>query len=239
MKKEDILAYVRLLAVPVLTVLLGLILLFSPDTASALVGKILGWVFVLTGAGVGAGGFLGEKTRQNNRIVWSVIFLVLGIWILREPLMLAKILGRDAAALEADYAAKKTAAENLWNGEYYVSGANKQISWASQVWMVLGGAQHGDAALLKRLENCAHAEGMVTPYMYHNYVDALLAVGQKDKALEVLCAYWGGMLDQGADTFWELYNPVNPNESPYGGTIVNSYCHAWSCAPAYFLRKFY
>jgi uncharacterized membrane protein HdeD (DUF308 family) len=93
MKKEDILAYVRLLAVPVLTVLLGLILLFSPDTASALVGKILGWVFVLTGAGVGAGVFLGEKTRQNNRIVWSVIFLVLGIWILREPLMLAKILG--------------------------------------------------------------------------------------------------------------------------------------------------
>ena len=94
MKKEDILAYVRLLAVPVLTVLLGLILLFSPDTASALVGKILGWVFVLAGAGVGAGVFLGEKTRQNNRIVWAVIFLVLGIWILREPLMLAKILGR-------------------------------------------------------------------------------------------------------------------------------------------------
>lgn len=61
----------------------------------------------------------------------------------------------------------------------------------------------------------------------------------KDKALQVLCTYWGGMLEEGADTFWELYNPQNPNESPYGGTIVNSYCHAWSCAPAYFLRKFF
>ena len=184
---------------------------------------VLGWCFVDWNLGL------------NKQASAQGIYL----YCVNAAIELAKILGRDAAALEADYAAKKTAAENLWNGEYYVSGANKQISWASQVWMVLGGAQHGDAALLKRLENCAHAEGMVTPYMYHNYVDALLAVGQKDKALEVLCAYWGGMLDQGADTFWELYNPVNPNESPYGGTIVNSYCHAWSCAPAYFLRKFY
>ena len=143
------------------------------------------------------------------------------------------------AALRGDYAAKQKAAEQLWNGEFYVSGESKQISWASQVWMTLGGAAHGNAQLLNRLENCCEAEAMVTPYMYHNYVDALLAGGEKDKALDVLCAYWGGMLDEGADTFWELYNPENPNESPYGGTIVNSYCHAWSCAPAYFLRKYH
>ena len=46
------------------------------------------------------------------------------------------------------------------------------------------------------------------------------------------------MAELGADTFWELYNPENPDESPYGGTIVNSYCHAWSCGPACFLRKY-
>jgi hypothetical protein len=75
--------------------------------------------------------------------------------------------------------------------------------------------------------------------MYHNYIDALIKVGEKQKALDKLNEYWGGMADAGADTFWELFNPDNPLESPYGGTIVNSYCHAWSCAPAYFLRKFY
>lgn len=161
------------------------------------------------------------------------------LYCLKAAIDMARILGADNEALEADYAAKKAAAEQLWNGEFYVSGANRQISWASQVWMVLGGAEHGGAKLLERLENCREAETMVTPYMYHNYIDALLAVGEKDKALEVLCSYWGGMLAQGADTFWELYNPENPGESPYGGTIVNSYCHAWSCAPAYFLRKYY
>lgn len=154
---------------------------------------------------------------------------------------IAGILGQTQleAHLGRDYLAKRAAAELLWDAKrgVYVSGTEKQISWASQVWMVLGGAAHGNGPLLERLEGSS-AEQMVTPYMYHNYVDALFVLGQNEKALRVLEEYWGGMLDQGADTFWELYNPQNPKESPYGGTVVNSYCHAWSCAPAYFLRKF-
>ena len=47
------------------------------------------------------------------------------------------------------------------------------------------------------------------------------------------------VVQYGADTFWELYNPYNREESPYGSSMVNSYCHAWSCTPTYFLRKFY
>ena len=123
----------------------------------------------------------------------------------------------------------------------FVSGEKKQISYASQVWMVLGGAVDGNTAkkLMEQITEIDDAETMVTPYMMHNYVDALLKVNEKEKALEVLMEYWGGMADMGADTFFELYNPKNPKESPYGGTIVNSYCHAWSCAPAYFLRKYF
>ena len=161
------------------------------------------------------------------------------LYCLKAAIEIAGILGDDRLdALKADYERKKAAAEKLWNGEFYVSGENEQISWASQVWMVQGGAEHGNAELLARLEACPEAQKMVTPYMYHNYIDALITVGQTDKAMAVLRDYWGGMLQEGADTFWELYNPENPNESPYGGTIVNSYCHAWSCAPAYFLRRF-
>ena len=107
--------------------------------------------------------------------------------------------------------------------------------------MVLGGAVDGKAAerLLGKLKAYDAAVKMVTPYMYHNYIDALLKLGKKDEAHSLMRQYWGGMVENGADTFWELYNPENPDESPYGGTIVNSYCHAWSCGPAYFLRKFF
>ena len=72
--------------------------------------------------------------------------------------------------------------------------------------------------------------------MYHYYAEALLQLGLTEKAEEVIRSYWGGMIRDGADTFWELYDPEDPDTSPYGGTIVNSYCHAWSCTPSYLLR---
>jgi alpha-L-rhamnosidase len=50
--------------------------------------------------------------------------------------------------------------------------------------------------------------------------------------------YWGGMIQDGADTFWELYNPQNKEFSPYGSHLINSYCHAWSCTPTYLKRKY-
>ncbi len=140
-----------------------------------------------------------------------------------------------------DYEAKRSAAlRYLYDEEkgVFVSGADRQVSMASQVWMILGSVTN-DGNVLDRAKATPDAIGMVTPYMYHHFVQALIDVGRREEALSVLRAYWGGMADAGADTFWELYNPDNPNESPYGGTIVLSYCHAWSCAPAYFLRKYF
>ena len=161
-----------------------------------------------------------------------------------------KAAGRIAGILEdkdkadwirLDYAKKKQAAlDYLYDPQkgLFVSGADRQISWASQIWMVLGGVC-GKEVLLRVEQADTDAVTMVTPYLYHHYVQALLDTGERDKALKVLTDYWGGMVKEGADTFWELYDPADPDASPYGGTIVNSYCHAWSCAPAYFLRKYY
>ncbi len=151
---------------------------------------------------------------------------------------LTELLGKDTVVFAADYEEKKEAAlKHLWDEkkQLFISGDKNQISYASQVWMVLGGAM--DGRVFDALEKAEDVQGMVTPYMYHHYVDALYCAGYKEKALETLRNYWGGMVLEGADTFWEMYNPENPKESPYGGSIVNSFCHAWSCAPAYFLRK--
>ena len=64
------------------------------------------------------------------------------------------------------------------------------------------------------------------PYMMHHYVQALINSGNTYEGRKVMCDYWGGMAEHGADTFWELYNPENPDESPYGGKAVNSYCRS-------------
>lgn len=150
----------------------------------------------------------------------------------------------DKKCLKEKYDAYAAAAKKyLWDASagLFVSGAKKQVSYASQIWMILAGVLNREEGreILRKVEKTPGAIGMVTPYMYHHYVEAKLMLGLKDEALQIMKDYWGAMVDLGADTYWELFNPRNPEESPYGGRIVNSYCHAWSCAPAYFLRRFF
>ena len=60
-----------------------------------------------------------------------------------------------------------------------------------------------------------------------------------DLTKRCLYLFAGSMLRAGADTFFEAWDPKDPKASPYGGAIVNSCCHAWSCTPAYILARFF
>lgn len=132
--------------------------------------------------------------------------------------------------------------EKLWDEQagFFISGEERQISWASQIWMALAEVlpAQENARLLERLFDQSPSIGMTTPYMYHHLIEALFLVGHKERAIKEMEAYWGAMLEDGADTFWELYNPKDKKESPYGSNLINSYCHAWSCTPTYFIRKY-
>ena len=81
-------------------------------------------------------------------------------------------------------------------------------------------------------------KGIATPYMYHHVTEALFEAGLQEEAIRLLKSYWGEMLRLGADTFWEAFEPENPDYSPYGNPIVSSYCHAWSCTPVYLIHKY-
>ena len=149
---------------------------------------------------------------------------------------------KENPSLAALIETRKAAMLNHWydrERHLFVSGADRQISQASQVWAVLAGAVEGEEAraCLDAAASCPEALGMVTPYMMHHYAEALCLAGRSDQARQVIRDYWGAMVDNGADTFWELFNPADPDESPYGSPVVNSYCHAWSCTPTWFLRS--
>lgn len=134
---------------------------------------------------------------------------------------------------------RKAALRRFWDGERKCFVSNGQISAASQVWMVLADAcspEQAEEAMRKAL-SLTDGPCMSTPYMHHYYVMALLRVGLRKEAEQHLRHYWGSMLDAGADTFWECWDPEHPDSSPYGGSVVNSYCHAWSCTPAYIIEK--
>lgn len=167
------------------------------------------------------------------------------IYCLRKGLKLASIL--ESAAEQAFLTGQiertvQAAITHLWDAGkgYFVSGEDKQISWASQVWMALAEV-HSPAqtkAMLERLFLEPPSIGMTTPYMYHHFIEALFESGNSELAIGQMRAYWGEMMQDGADCFWELYNPMDKKQSPYGSNLINSYCHAWSCTPTYFIRKY-
>ena len=119
--------------------------------------------------------------------------------------------------------------------------SNGQLNIASQVWMVLAHVlpdEENKKLMDKSITTFFPIKGIATPYMYHHIAQALLESDHITEAVQLIKDYWGKMIELGADTFWEAFEPDNLNFSPYGSLIINSYCHAWSCTPTYLIRKY-
>ncbi|AKX85532.1 alpha-rhamnosidase [Enterococcus durans] len=123
----------------------------------------------------------------------------------------------------------------------FIIEQSKEINVASQVWMVLAEVfdQEKNSKIMEEMISTQFPiTGIATPYMYHYVVEALFVAGLKEEAIQLLKNYWGKMIELGADTFWEAFKPEEPGFSPYGSPIMSSYCHAWSCTPAYLIKKY-
>ena len=93
MKKRDILSLVYQLASPVALILLGLILIIHPDTASALIARLLGWGMLLAGIGIGIAAIV-SKRGQVGKGVAAVGCVTISGFLMRNPLILAAGIGR-------------------------------------------------------------------------------------------------------------------------------------------------
>lgn len=121
-----------------------------------------------------------------------------------------------------------------------VSGKDRQVSYLSQVWMILSNtlSKKEGAKAMATVMSMPDACYPGCPYAYHYVIEALLQCGMPQEARNLITDYWGSMVKRGADTFWEVYDPNNDYLSPYGFFVINSYCHAWSCTPVYFINKY-
>ncbi len=165
------------------------------------------------------------------------------LYAYRQAMELARLLGleSDVAAYGERVTTMATAARAAFydsTRRVFVSGPRRQISMASQAWLAIAGVatkEQGAATLSAALKTPGVVQAR-TPYLTHYVVDAMLTCGLQTEALELVRSYWGGMVAAGAETFWEAYAPDDPLLSPYGDHHINSYCHAWSCTPSYFIR---
>ncbi len=83
---------------------------------------------------------------------------------------------------------------------------------------------------------------ITTPYMRFYELEALCAMGEQTYVLKEMKDYWGGMLNLGATSFWEEYNPTKKGTehlAMYGRKFGKSLCHAWGASPIYLLGKYY
>jgi hypothetical protein len=83
---------------------------------------------------------------------------------------------------------------------------------------------------------------ITTPYMRFYELEAMCALGEQQYVLNEIKSYWGGMLQNGATTFWEEYNPNKKGDehyAMYGRPFGKSLCHAWGASPIYLFGKYY
>lgn len=167
------------------------------------------------------------------------------IFGLNQTYELAQMLGKeDEVKLWKTYEKNmiKAARKHLYDKKrgVIVSGPSQQVSVMSQAWMIKAGVL--DEAEGQRAIKTVLADSSTvmpgTPYATHYLVDAMLLCGMNEEAKSYVIDYWGGMVNKAADTFWEAYDPKNDYISPYGFHPLNSYCHAWSCTPVYFIYTY-
>lgn len=83
---------------------------------------------------------------------------------------------------------------------------------------------------------------ITTPYMRFYELEALCVMGDQHEVMQEMKDYWGGMLREGATSFWEKYNPEEQgiqHLAMYGRPYGKSLCHAWGASPIYLLGKYY
>ena len=171
-----------------------------------------------------------------------------GVYLYTLDLMVQaveKLLPEDAAMFRKWLDEGRTNAKKVLydakNKRFSNSRDKNQYSVHSAAWMILGGVLEAAEAreVLTAALNSPESKKPVTPYMYHYVIEAMIKIGMEQEAKSLLTEFWGEMLDWGAVTFHEMHIPGQPDFSAYGSYLTNSLCHAWSCTPSYFIRKYW
>lgn len=169
---------------------------------------------------------------------------------LRTMAEISEILGKSGTGYRQEFERLKQRIEEFyWDGEKgayidsFTSG-KRNVTRHANVFAVLfdlADEERQEQIMENVLENDS-VPAITTPYFKFYELDVLCKKGKLSEALERIRAYWGGMLDLGAVTFWEEYDPSVPKEEQYdmyGDRFGKSLCHAWAASPIYFLAKYF
>ena len=164
----------------------------------------------------------------------------------------AKLLGIN----KSDYRVKSEELRNkikqtFWSYEtkaYYHAiedgQLNRQITKFPNMFAILYGLAYEEERreIMQSVMLNPKIDPITTPYMRFYELETLCIDGLQEQVLKEMKDYWGGMLREGATSFWEKYVPAETGTqhlAMYGRPYGKSLCHAWGASPVYLLGKYY
>ena len=164
----------------------------------------------------------------------------------------AKLLGIN----KSDYRVKSEELRNkikqtFWNYEQkaYLHAIedgqlNPQITKFPNMFAILYGLAYEEERreIMQSVMLNPKIDPITTPYMRFYELETLCIDGLHTQVLQEMKDYWGGMLREGATSFWEKYVPTETGTqhlAMYGRPYGKSLCHAWGASPVYLLGKYY
>ena len=122
--------------------------------------------------------------------------------------------------------------------------------WQTNAIAVLAGAVTSDAqratawrVLQRTVTERKHGD-VITPYYGSYLLRAMAQLGHRREALQWMKSYWGGMLDAGATSFWEAWDPAWAGDDPHAKLEADdkvgynaSLAHGWASGPAAWMME--
>jgi hypothetical protein len=155
----------------------------------------------------------------------------------------------SAANYAAIAAAIKTAAAAAYLDPATGTFGDRMQTNAMAVFSGIADPSQYDAIFTQILSQAPTQE--VTPYFDYFVLEAMEMTGHRAEALDLVRQVWGGMLDAGATTFWEIDPPGCATATDVGQCLiadfdkfssqgtryVMSMAHGWSSGPGVFLLE--
>ena len=125
----------------------------------------------------------------------------------------------------------------------YKSG-NRNVTRHANIFALLYGltSEERKEKIIEHVIKNDDVPAIVTPYFRFFELAAMCDIGDFKYVTDSLRSYWGGMVELGATTFWEKYEPDQKGAEHYAmydRTYGKSLCHAWGgTSPIYVLGKY-
>lgn len=167
----------------------------------------------------------------------------------RDGAFLLRQLGDTANADKFDRRAqqlKQAAKKYLLDPSNNTYGPRWQTNSIAVFSGVAGPAQYAPIwdHVLSTVNTTKYTAFVTTPYYGYYILSAMAETGHRPQALQWIRDYWGGMLAEGATSFWEGYDPSWPKRNFHASLQADdgtgyyvSLAHGWSTGPTAWLME--